>query len=98
MDFAVGALFGLLTAALAVITIVLFNFHNSELTIHKELHKMAIAVSDLLTQITAISTDVDALVAASVPQPPVDLQPVSDALTALDAKVKAATPVPPTSP
>jgi len=87
MDFAVGILFGLLTAALAVITMALF-------TIHKDIHKMAIAVSDLLTQVATISTDVDALVARSVPTPPVDLQPVADALTALDAKVTAANPAP----
>ncbi len=58
----------------------------------QRIHHMAIAVSDILTQIAAVSTDVDALIASQSPAP--DLQPVFDALTALDTKVKAATPAP----
>lgn len=44
-------------------------------------------VQELLDSITKISVSVDALIAKI--QPPADLQPVADALTALKAKVDA---------
>lgn len=55
------------------------------------LRSIAMDVATILAQIATISTEVDALVAASKP---VDLQPVADALTALSGKVTAATPAP----
>ena len=87
MEFAVAFILGLMTAGFAVLAVTLFS-------IERTLHHMAIQVSDLLSQITTISADVDALVARSTPTPAVDLQPVADALTALDAKVTAANPAP----
>lgn len=55
---------------------------------------MAVQPSDLLTQIATIGTDLQALIAGlqAGQTPPPDLQPVADALTALDSAIKAATP------
>jgi hypothetical protein len=92
MLFAIGILFGLMTVALVVIIALLFLMERT-------LTKMAIQVSDLVTQVATVSADFDAYVAAQpVPTPPVDLQPVADALTALDGKIKLATPAPTTAP
>ncbi len=48
----------------------------------------------ILELLKKLDTDVKALTAAIVPVP-VDLQPVADAIAAIDAEVIAATPVPP---
>ncbi len=78
---------GLLAVAVLMLLRVLSSLHH---LIHR-IQAMALQVSDLLTQIASVSTDLDALIASQTP--PADLQPVSDALTALDGKIKAATPV-----
>lgn len=66
-----------------------------ETTLKEGFSAMALQVSDILADIATLSTAVDGLIAA---QPaPQDLQPVHDALTALQVKVATATPVAPTA-
>lgn len=55
-----------------------------------KLRRIAMDVATLLNQITAINVDLDILIAKGGTAP--DLQPVADALTALDDKIKTATP------
>lgn len=52
--------------------------------------KMAVTQAEVLAALATLDTDVKALIAAQVP--PVDLQPILDAVNAIDAEVKAATP------
>lgn len=53
---------------------------------------MALDLAGLQAKLSALQTDVAALI-ASIPVvvPPVDLQPAGDAVDAIDASVKAAT-------
>lgn len=67
-----------------------------ETAINQGFTQMAIQTSDILAQLGTLSTAVDGLIAA---QPaPQDLQPVADAITALQVKVATATPVATTTP
>lgn len=53
-----------------------------------QLWRSQVTEAQILALIASISTDLDALIAATQPA---NLQPIADALSALDAKVKAAT-------
>lgn len=68
-----------IVCAILVLQIAALNF----------LRRISMDLNTILNQIGTLSADVDALIASNKP---VDLQPVADALTALDDKVKAATP------
>ena len=82
MEFAAGILFGLLTAALAVITALLFS-------IHKELHKMALSQADFDTKLNTLQASVTALLAIPA-TPPVDLTSEGATVDALNTSVQAA--------
>jgi hypothetical protein len=57
-----------------------------------ELECIAMTQQEILDKLRTLSNDVDALIAGEpVPTPPVDLQPIADAIDALDTRVKAAT-------
>ena len=61
-------------------------------------HKLDKIMEDqtvLNAAIAQLDTDVKALIASQVPPTPVDLQPQVDAVNAIDAEVKAATPATP---
>lgn len=64
----------------------------SELVLAFLLWRILMLISDILTQIAALDVEVDALIVSAKPA---DLQPISDAITAVASKVKAATPAAP---
>lgn len=66
-----------------------------ETAVNQGFTQMAIQTSDILAQLGTLSAAIDGLISA---QPaPQDLQPVADAITALQVKVATATPVAATS-